>query len=78
MRCDHAMARKHRDLMRPLAADIVSGVRLAGDMLPKEGGLAAEFDVSRGVTRETIRGMEERALISVKHGRGATGQRTAD
>src|ERR671937_262253 len=66
------MARKHRDVMRVLIADIVSGVRPAGDMLPKEVDLAAEFDVSRGVARETIRAMEERGLISVKHGKGAT------
>src|SRR3954469_8013073 len=66
------MARKHRDVMRILIADIVSGVRPAGDMLPREVDLAAEFDVSRGVARETIRAMEERGLISVKHGKGAT------
>jgi DNA-binding FadR family transcriptional regulator len=66
------MARKHRDVMRILTADIVSGVRPAGDMLPREVDLAAEFDVSRGVARETIRAMEERGLISVKHGKGAT------
>jgi GntR family transcriptional repressor for pyruvate dehydrogenase complex len=58
--------------MRILIADIVSGVRPAGDMLPREVDLAAEFDVSRGVARETIRAMEERGLISVKHGKGAT------
>jgi GntR family transcriptional repressor for pyruvate dehydrogenase complex len=66
------MARKHRDVMRLLMADIASGVRPAGDMLPREVDLAAEFDVSRGVARETIRAMEERGLISVKHGKGAT------
>lgn len=66
------MARKHRDVMKILVAEIVSGARPAGDMLPKEIELAAEFDVSRGVVRETIRAMEERGLISVKHGRGAT------
>jgi len=66
------MARKHRDVMRILIADIVSGVRPAGDMLPREVDLAAEFEVSRGVARETIRAMEERGLISVKHGKGAT------
>jgi GntR family transcriptional repressor for pyruvate dehydrogenase complex len=58
--------------MRRLIADVVSGGRLAGDMLPREVDLAAEFDVSRGVARETIRAMEERGLISVKHGKGAT------
>jgi DNA-binding FadR family transcriptional regulator len=66
------MARKHRDVMRLLIAEIVSGTRPAGDMLPREVDLAAEFEVSRGVARETIRAMEERGLISVKHGKGAT------
>src|SRR5512133_851952 len=66
------MARKRRDVMRVLIADIVSGVRPAGEMLPREVDLAAEFDVSRGVARETIRAMEERGLIAVKHGKGAT------
>ena len=66
------MARKHRDLMRILIADIASGAHAAGEMLPKEVDLAAELDVSRGVARETIRALEERGLISVKHGKGAT------
>jgi DNA-binding FadR family transcriptional regulator len=66
------MARKHRDVMAILIADIVSGTRSAGEMLPREVDLAEEFDVSRGVARETIRAMEERGLIAVKHGKGAT------
>jgi DNA-binding FadR family transcriptional regulator len=66
------MARKHRDIMRLLTADIVSGARAPGEMLPREVDLAAEFEVSRGVARETIRALEERGLISVKHGKGAT------
>jgi DNA-binding FadR family transcriptional regulator len=66
------MARKHRDVMRVLIADIASGRRVAGEMLPREVDLAAEFEVSRGVARETIRALEERGLISVKHGKGAT------
>src|ERR671934_1598798 len=66
------MARKHRDVMRVLLADIASGARAVGEMLPREVDLAAEFEVSRGVARETIRALEERGLISVKHGKGAT------
>src|SRR4051812_42405503 len=66
------MARKHRDVMRVLIADIVSGRRGTGEMLPKEVDLAEEFEVSRGVARETIRAMEERGVIAVKHGKGAT------
>jgi len=58
--------------MKLLIADIVSGSRPAGEMLPREVDLSAQFDVSRGVARETIRALEERGLISVKHGKGAT------
>src|ERR1700761_6818902 len=66
------MARLHRDVMKLLVTDIVSGARPAGEMLPREVDLSAQFDVSRGVARETIRAMEERGLITVKHGKGAT------
>lgn len=58
--------------MRILITDIVTGVRGTGDRLPREVDLAEQFGVSRGVARETIRAMEERGLISVKHGKGAT------
>lgn len=58
--------------MRILIAGIVSGARPAGEMLPREVDLAHEFDVSRGVARETIRALEERGMIAVKHGKGAT------
>jgi GntR family transcriptional repressor for pyruvate dehydrogenase complex len=58
--------------MRVVIADIVSGAIAPGEMLPREADLAVQFSVSRGVARECIRGLEERGLISVKHGRGAT------
>src|SRR3954465_2613765 len=66
------MSRLHRHLMLVLIADIVSGRLGVGESLPRETDLAAQFRVSRGVARECIRGLEERRLISVKHGRGAT------
>jgi GntR family transcriptional repressor for pyruvate dehydrogenase complex len=58
--------------MRSLIADIVSGTYREGDRLPRETDLAVRFDVSRGVARECIRGLEERRLIQVRHGLGAT------
>jgi GntR family transcriptional repressor for pyruvate dehydrogenase complex len=58
--------------MRVLIADIVGASLPAGAALPREADLAASFGVSRGVARECIRGLEERGLVSVKHGRGAT------
>jgi GntR family transcriptional repressor for pyruvate dehydrogenase complex len=66
------MSRLHRQLMRVVIGDIVAGTVGPGDMLPREADLATQFSVSRGVAREAIRGLEERGLISVKHGRGAT------
>src|SRR5215213_6722369 len=66
------MSRLHRSLMRVLISDIVSGAVRPGELLPPEADLARRFDVSRGVAREGIRGLEERGLVSVKHGRGAT------
>jgi DNA-binding FadR family transcriptional regulator len=59
-------------MMRQLVTEIVDGTRAEGEMLPREVDLAARFDVSRGVTRECIRALEERGLLSVRHGRGAT------
>jgi GntR family transcriptional repressor for pyruvate dehydrogenase complex len=59
-------------MMRELVTEIVAGTRREGEMLPREVDLAARFEVSRGVTRECIRALEERGLISVRHGRGAT------
>jgi DNA-binding FadR family transcriptional regulator len=66
------MSRLHRQLMRVVIGDIVAGTVPPGEMLPREADLASQFSVSRGVAREAIRGLEERGLISVKHGRGAT------
>jgi DNA-binding FadR family transcriptional regulator len=58
--------------MRILIEEIVDGEHAPGDMLPREVALAERFDISRGVAREVIRGLEERGLVAVKHGRGAT------
>lgn len=66
------MDRRHRELVRELVSEITSGERVEGDSLPREVDLAERFDVSRGVARESLRALEERGLIRVKHGRGAT------
>jgi GntR family transcriptional repressor for pyruvate dehydrogenase complex len=58
--------------MRVVIADIVSGAVPPAGALPREADLAQQFGVSRGVARECIRGLEERGLVLVKHGRGAT------
>lgn len=54
-----------------VAGQIVRGEIAPGEMLPREVDLAEEYRVSRGVARECIRGLEERGLIAVTHGRGA-------
>jgi DNA-binding FadR family transcriptional regulator len=64
--------RLHREIMAELIARIAGGAYPAGSMLPKEERLAAELDVSRGVVRECIRALEERGVVRVRHGRGAT------
>jgi DNA-binding FadR family transcriptional regulator len=58
--------------MRVLIGEITSGGLGEGDRLPREQDLALQFGVSRGVARECVRSLEERGLITVKHGRGAT------
>lgn len=66
------MSRKHQQPMRFLIGEIVSGRLAEGEFLPREADVGDEFGVSRGVARECIRGLEERGMVSVKHGRGAT------
>src|SRR5438270_9367126 len=66
------MARLHRGPLQILIGDIITGQIPAGENLPREADLADQFKISRGTAREVIRGLEERGLIAVKHGRGAT------
>jgi DNA-binding FadR family transcriptional regulator len=61
--------------MRDLINQIIRGDLEPGDRLPKEVDLAEHYDISRGVLRESIRGLEERGLVVVRHGRG---QQVAD
>lgn len=65
------MSRLHRDVMGQLTSAIVAGTLDTGELLPREVDLADEYGVSRGVARETIRAMEERGLVHVRHGVGA-------
>lgn len=58
--------------MRVLMADIARGAFREGERLPPETELAAQFGASRGVVRESLRSLEERGVVSVRHGRGAT------
>jgi DNA-binding FadR family transcriptional regulator len=66
------MSRLHRTLLQALVADIVRGALAEGQRLPTETELAQRFGVSRGVARESLRSLEERGLVTVKHGSGAS------
>jgi DNA-binding FadR family transcriptional regulator len=66
------MARRHQDALQVLIADIVHGVRPEGEQLPRETDLVDQFGISRGVVREVIRELENRHLVKVTHGKGAT------
>ncbi|MBS1679739.1 MAG: FadR family transcriptional regulator [Actinobacteria bacterium] len=65
------LARLHREAMQDLISLIVSGEMEPESWLPRETDIAAKYSVSRGVAREVIRGLEERGLVKVFHGRGA-------
>jgi GntR family transcriptional repressor for pyruvate dehydrogenase complex len=65
------MSRLHTGAMRVIIGEIASGRWPEGELLPRELDLAQRFGVSRNVARECVRGLEERGLVSVTHGRGA-------
>jgi DNA-binding FadR family transcriptional regulator len=58
--------------LEELIGEIVGGVRAPGEALPREAALAEQFGVSRGITREVMRALEERGLVNVKHGIGSS------
>lgn len=60
----------HREAMRVLIGEIVAGTFTEGELLPKGEDLAAQFDVSVGVVRECLLGLQERGLVEVRHGHG--------
>jgi DNA-binding FadR family transcriptional regulator len=66
------VSRLHQQLMRTLLADIASGELVPGGAALRETDIAGRFGVSRGVARECVRGLEERGLVCVKPGLGAT------
>jgi DNA-binding FadR family transcriptional regulator len=70
--------RLHRLIVTALIEEIAGGEIEPGELLPREQDVATHFQLSRGITREAIRALEERGMVSVKHGRGATVNQPAD
>jgi GntR family transcriptional repressor for pyruvate dehydrogenase complex len=64
--------RRYRQWLLALIDEIVAGRLRPGHALPREIDLAEQFTISRGTAREAIRALEDRGLITVRHGSGAT------
>jgi DNA-binding FadR family transcriptional regulator len=60
--------RLHRATLLEFVGAIVSGELEPGARIPKETALTEQYDISRGVARECLRGLEERGLVTVRHG----------
>lgn len=75
---DDTPFRLHQQLMQQLLQDIASGRYPADERLPAETELARQLGVSRGVIRELLRSLEDRGVLSIRHGRGAWVRPTAD
>jgi DNA-binding FadR family transcriptional regulator len=63
--------RRHREALQILIGRIVSCQTAPDELRLSEAEVMDEFKVSRGVAREVIRALEERGLVTVKHGAGA-------
>jgi DNA-binding FadR family transcriptional regulator len=62
--------RLHQQVADQLIEQIVNGDPPAGELLPSEPQLKAQFGVSRTVMREALMLLESKGLISIEHGRG--------
>ncbi|WP_028060977.1 FadR/GntR family transcriptional regulator [Candidatus Solirubrobacter pratensis] len=58
--------------MAEFVDEIVTGRLAPGDVLAREVEVADRFGISRGVARECVRGLEERGLVTVRHGSDTT------
>jgi DNA-binding FadR family transcriptional regulator len=56
--------------MERLLERIAEGELPPGEWLPSEQRMMREFEISRGVARETVQALNERGVLGVKHGRG--------
>lgn len=61
---------KYLQLMEDLKEQILSGQFLAGDKLPSENELAAQYQVSRQTVRRAIAILEQMGYVYAMHGKG--------
>ena len=65
-----AARKTHEIVADALRQRIVNGSLQAGDRLPPEDELTAEFGVARTTLREGLRVLESQGLLSIRRGRG--------
>ena len=59
----------HVQLAEQLAREIVSGRLAAGEPVPSEPQLVAEYEVSKTVVRETLQLLAAAGMLSIQHGK---------
>lgn len=57
-------------IARELGRKIISGVLGEGTLIPDEGALSAEYDVSRTVIRDAVKMLSAKGLLEVRRGSG--------
>jgi GntR family transcriptional repressor for pyruvate dehydrogenase complex len=67
-RIDHS--RTADEVVLQVESLILEGVLRVGDRLPGERDLAAQLEVSRPILRNALRALEERGLLTTRHGGG--------
>ena len=67
-------ARLNHLVVSSLIDEIVSGKLAVGSSLPPEQVLCQDFKVSRSVTRESVKLLEEKGLVVARQGQGTTVQ----
>jgi GntR family transcriptional regulator, transcriptional repressor for pyruvate dehydrogenase complex len=58
------------EVVQQIEGLILEGVLGAGDRLPGERDLSAQFDVSRPILRDALKSLEARGLVETRHGGG--------
>lgn len=69
-RTPHRRPRSHELIADRLRTQIRSGELTAGDRLPPEDQLMAQFRIARNTLREALRVLESQGLVGVRRGRG--------